>query len=566
MAARLGAWLDARLGLRAALESWRAPIDGGPSFAHTLGFTLTLLIALQAISGTLLALFYSPSTAAAWASVAYVEDQVALGWFVRGVHRFGTSAVLIVIGLHLLVTAIRAGYRAPREISWWLGVTLLAVVIGYSVTGFVLRWDQYGYWATKVEFGYVADGPGGATALRVLQGGNELGNFTLTRMYALHVVVLPAVTLALGWAWRAQARRHGPAPAAGIARPAWPHQTVRNWLVGAVAVAALAAWTIHAGGAGLEGPADPTSAYDARPQWYLRPVFGLVNLAGSLRTVVALGVPALALGVLAALPLVDAHPGRRLRRVAALAVLALGLLGAGAAALHSYQTDADDPGLAKRRAAIAADAARARTLAKTNGVPVAGGLAVYTTPRFYRARQVWAAECASCHEGDEREAPLLEPGLAGRAHLRSVIADPSAPQHFGLVKKIMASEDAMPKSELPPEDLDAVTELVYAETGAADVIAARLPRGKEVFEETCGDCHNLTGTDAGSGPNLAGYGTRRYWEEMIRFPGAPNRFGALDDMPAFDATLAPADVRALADYLVWLRTATATDVGALAVP
>jgi mono/diheme cytochrome c family protein len=147
-----------------------------------------------------------------------------------------------------------------------------------------------------------------------------------------------------------------------------------------------------------------------------------------------------------------------------------------------------------------------------------------------------------------------------------VIADPSAPQHFGLVKKIMASEDAMPKSELPPEDLDAVTELVYAETGAADVIAARLPRGKEVFEETCGDCHNLTGTDAGSGPNLAGYGTRRYWEEMIRFPGAPNRFGALDDMPAFDATLAPADVRALADYLVWLRTATATDVGALAVP
>jgi ubiquinol-cytochrome c reductase cytochrome b subunit len=74
-----------------------------------------LLIALQAISGTLLALFYSPSTAAAWASVAYVEDQVALGWFVRGVHRFGTSAVLIVIGLHLLVTAIRAGYRAPRE-------------------------------------------------------------------------------------------------------------------------------------------------------------------------------------------------------------------------------------------------------------------------------------------------------------------------------------------------------------------------------------------------------------------------------------------------------------------
>jgi ubiquinol-cytochrome c reductase cytochrome b subunit len=177
---------------RAALESWRAPIDGGPSFAHTLGFTLTLLIALQAISGTLLALFYSPSTAAAWASVAYVEDQVALGWFVRGVHRFGTSAVLIVIGLHLVVTAIRAGYRAPREIAWWLGVTLLAVVIGYSVTGFVCAGINT---ATGRPRSSSATSPTGRAARQrcgVLQGGNELGNFTLTRMYALHVVVLPA--------------------------------------------------------------------------------------------------------------------------------------------------------------------------------------------------------------------------------------------------------------------------------------------------------------------------------------------------------------------------------------
>lgn len=565
MLGKLVDWVDARVGVRDAMARWQAPIEGGPSFAHTLGFTLVALFVVQAVSGLLLALYYSPSTASAWASVAYVEDQVSLGWFVRGVHRFGTSAILIVVGLYLLLTVIRAGYQRPREVTWWLGVALLAVIMGYSVSGFVLRWDQYGYWATKVEFGYVADGPGGEQLLRAVQGGNEMGNLTLTRMYALHALLLPAVSLAIGWAWRAQARRHGPQPMRGVARPAWPHQTVRNWTVAAVAIAALGAWVIHAGGAGLEGPADATAVYDARPQWYLRPVFALVNLAGSWRTIVALGVPAVALGFLAAVPIIDGNPTRKAPRIAVLVALGLGVVGAAWVARGSYRADADDVKLAERRHLIELDARRARTLAKTNGVPIAGGLAVYTTTPFYRAREVWNAECASCHLGDERKAPLFEPGFGGRAYLRGLIADPSAPQYFGLVKTIAGSEDAMPKPDLPPEDLDAVTELVYAETGATDVDASKLERGKAVFEEGCGDCHNLTGTDASSGPNLAGYGTRRYWEEMIRAPGAPNRFGKLDDMPAFDDTLAPGDVRAMADYLVWLRTATPEQVKALSI-
>ena len=597
MLASVRSWLDERVGYRGTVAAWRAPIDGGPSLAHTLGFTLALLLAVQAISGTLLALYYSPSTSSAWASVAYVEDQVTLGSFVRGVHRWGMSAVVIVAGLHLIVTAIRGGYRRPREVQWWIGLALIGVMIGYSISGFVLRWDQYGYWATKVELGYAEDAPGGRALTQAIQGGNEFGNLTLTRFYALHVVVLPVITLLLGAAYRAQSRRHGVVPAAGTPRPAWPHQSLRNWLVGAVALVGLGVWSVHAGGAGLDAPADPTAAYDARPQWYFRPLFALVNSFGSLRTFMALGVPAIALGALALVPFVDGRPGRPRRHALVLAMLGLGLAGAVVAGWTSYAKDDADANLAQRNRAAAADATRARTLARTYGVPAPGGTAVFTTPRFHTARTLWARECASCHEGDDRKAPLIGPGFGGRAHLRSLITDASAPEHFGRSPKITGDEGAMPKTVilpagtirapkaddegegegegasddgpagLTPEELDAVVELIYAETGALDVDLARAERGKAVFDDgPCADCHARTGTDASSGPNLAGYGSRRYWEAILRDAGAANLFGKLDDMPAYDDDLRPDELRAIAEYLVWLRTATAADVTALPSP
>ncbi len=432
MRARIGDWLDERIGHREVLAQWQRPVAGGASFAHTLSFLVAFLLVIEAASGALLALYYAPSTGAAWASVAYIEDQVTMGSVVRGVHRWGMSAVVIVAGLHLVVTALRGGYRRPRELQWWLGLGLIGVITLYSVTGFVLRWDQYGYWATKVELAYVNDAPGpGRQLVQAVQGGNEFGNLTLTHFYALHAVVLPIVTLLLAWALRAQARRHGVLPTGGPARAAWPYQSLRNWVVAALALIALVAWSEHAGGAGLDGPADPTAAYDARPQWYFRPLFALVNTFGSLRTFMALGLPLVVFGVLAAVPLFDGRPGRPRRHYAVLAMLFVGLVGAIGVSMQSYAKDDDDQELQRRSHRFAREAARARALAKTNGVPSPGGLAVFTTPRFYVARTLWASECASCHDGDDRKAPVIGPGLASRAHIRSLLLDPSAPEHFG---------------------------------------------------------------------------------------------------------------------------------------
>ncbi|HPH70715.1 MAG TPA: cytochrome b N-terminal domain-containing protein, partial [Kofleriaceae bacterium] len=234
-------WLDARTGYRAALAS-SPKLKGGASFAYVFGWMLVLLIALEAVTGVVLAFYYSPSGNNAWASVAYIEDQLTLGWLVRGVHLYAASALVIVCGIHMLQTFVWGAYRRPRELTWWIGILSMVLIMGIAVTGFVLRWDQAGYWASRVEVGIAASTPVvGETIRRVAQAGNEYGNLTVMRFYALHVFVLPALMLGLVGAHIVLARKHGPTPRwslseAQLAKQTsrWPDQTFRNLLAMAV--------------------------------------------------------------------------------------------------------------------------------------------------------------------------------------------------------------------------------------------------------------------------------------------------------------------------------------------
>lgn len=575
----LGGWLDERTGYRAALAGRGAPIPGGPSALRTLGPVLGFLLVVELVTGLVMAMYYSPSTSAAWASVAYLEDQVALGSFVRGIHRWGMTAIVLVIGMHLLVTAVAGAYRRPREVIWWLGVLLFVLTLAFSVTGFVLRWDQYGYWATKVELAYVAKGPGGEALIGALQGGNDFGNLTLTRAYALHVVLLPLLTGLVLWGHRALARRHGPVAAAGApARGrAWPDQTLRNLLAMILTLGALVAWSLYRGGAGLEAPADPTSVFDARPQWYFRPMFELQKHVGSSgKLVVALGLPLLLIGGLMALPLIDRRAVRSpVMRWSVIGALGLFVLAMGWLIAASYQADGRDGELAERRASGAKQALRARRLAVANGVPVAGGTAVYATAPFHRARTAWARECAACHEGEDRKGPRIGPGFNDRAWIRGVVVDASHDDYFGRTEMVKA-EDAMPKTVAPAADIDALVELIYAETGAKDADAAKVARGQVVFdtddddgdgeddEGSCTSCHERTGVEGSSGPNLAGRGSPDYLAALIRNPAHPRFFGVRDEMKAVGKDkLSEDELAALVEYLVWLRTATAADVAKL---
>ncbi|HVK74479.1 MAG TPA: cytochrome b N-terminal domain-containing protein [Kofleriaceae bacterium] len=572
-------WLDERTGYRRAMHvALEEPVLGGASFAYVMGSVLVFLLILQATTGALLAFYYSPSATDAWGSVAYIEDQVTLGWFIRGLHHHGASAMVIAVGLHMLQVVVWGAYKKPREVTWWVGVLLLGLLLAFALTGYLLPWDQTGYWATKVATGIAGSSPGAGVEIQAaLQGGNEYGNLTLTRFFALHVFVLPALTIGLVVVHVALFRKHGVTPRWGrsrgelerTAQPFWPDQLFRDVVAMAVAFAALVAWTIHTGGAGLDAPADPSSNFDARPEWYFRPLFELLKyVPGSLEAVVALGLPVVVGGALIALPLIDRGVDRSPRRRAwVIALVGAGFAGAAALTVMSIRADQADPELVKREAASAQQGRRARALAKQHGVPAAGGTAVYATAPFFRARALWAEHCAGCHAGAERKGPAIGPGYNDRAWIRGFLQAPSGDLYFGHTK-LATSEDAMAPVEESGADLDALVEAIYAETGAADADPAKVARGRQLFDEgSCSDCHERILRQAqdsadlvSSGPNLAGRGSAPYLRAVIADAGAARFFGKHDEMPRFADELSADDIAKLATWLVWLRDASDADV------
>jgi ubiquinol-cytochrome c reductase cytochrome b subunit len=546
---------------------------GGASFAYVFGSVLAFLLVLQAATGLALAAFYAPSATDAWGSVAYVQDRATLGWLLRGLHHHGASAMVIVAGVHLVQTAFYGAYKKPRELVWWLGILLMVLILAWAVTGYVLRWDQAGFWANKVEVGIAAATPviGGAIK-RLALGGNDYGNLTLTRFYTLHVLILPAIVGAITWGHVALARRLGPTPLVERDRarvPRWPEQTLRNAIAIAMVLTVLLVYVVATHGIELAAPADPSAAYDARPLWYFRWLFELRDLSGRAEKLVALVTPAVVAGVLVALPLVDREPSRSPRRRIAYLGALVGLLAViGGLTVASFVADARDDQLAKRNVKAEQRAQLARKLARDNGVPVTGAADVFMSSPMARARALFAQRCKSCHDAEskDRKGPIIAPGHGNRSWLKAFIKEPGSDEFWGRTK--LAKTDAAMKSfqKMPETDLDGVAELIYSESGAGDVDAGARTHGLEVFETACSDCHaREEGMPGSSAPGLFGLGTRAYYRSFLANPKSALHMGRdKSQMPRFDRELALTDIDALAEYLVWLRTATPEDLAALA--
>lgn len=549
-------------------------IAGGASFAYAFGAVAAFLLVVEAVSGIALSAFYAPSSTDAWGSVAYLQDQVTLGWFLRGLHVHGASALVIITGLHLVQTALYGAYKKPRELVWWLGILLMVLTLAWAVTGYVLRWDQAGFWANKVEVGIAAATPVvGETIKKLALGGNDYGNLTLTRFYALHVTILPAIVGGVALAHVALARKLGPTPLGDrerTPRPRWPDQTLRNAIAIAVVFAILFAYVIGTHGAELAAPADPSQAYDARPLWYFRWLFALREMSGSAEKLVALAAPAVVGGALVALPLVDRGPSRApRRRLAYLGGLA-GLLALIAGlTVVSLVADASNDELAKRDAKAGQRAALARRLARDNGVPASGGGEVFWTSPMARARALFHVRCKNCHGADskDRKGPIIGPGHGNRAWIKAFVKNPGGDAFWGRTKLAKTEAAMKPFDQMPSPDLDDVVELIYAESGARDAVEARRTHGEEVFETACSDCHaREEGMPGSSAPGLAGVGSREYYRSFISNPKSALHMGHDADrsqMPRFDKELTLAERDALAEYLVWLRTATQADLDAL---
>ena len=384
-------WIDERIdlvALRRALLDRRMP--GNLTWWHTLGSATLAVFVVQAITGVVIAMYYSPSPDHAYDSIRYLEHSVSAGALVRGIHHWGASAMVVLVAAHMVRVFAMGAYKYPREINWLFGVGLLFIVLGFGFTGYLLPWDQKAYWATQVGTNIAGTTPLiGAKLLALLRGGTALGTATLSRFYALHVLLLPislglvvlvhlSLVVRQGIAPRTRvldaeppARTSDPSyPAYYHARYEaskdagvrfWPNVIAKDLVVAAVVVAAIVALARFAG-AGLEPPADPTdTSYVPRPEWYFLPFFQLLKLVpGSMESAVAVGVPFAIVLTLLVLPFFDRRSSRAITR-RPLAGVALGAMVAASSLLMGAAVR-DEP-----RGAVAPEVGRPLSSAERSG-------------------------------------------------------------------------------------------------------------------------------------------------------------------------------------------------------
>lgn len=198
MMTKLNQWLDDRTSWRKVWEVIFLRKIPKVNWFYTLG-SATLFVALnQAITGILLTIYYVPTPDHAYDSVQYITTQVPLGWLIRGLHHWGASAMIVLVVLHMLRVILFGAYKFPREVTWFTGVILLLVVIGFGFTGYLLPWDQKAFWATTVGTRIAGTPPLiGDYLLRIIRGGTDISAVTLVRFFGTHVWVLPSLLLLL---------------------------------------------------------------------------------------------------------------------------------------------------------------------------------------------------------------------------------------------------------------------------------------------------------------------------------------------------------------------------------
>ena len=314
MASRLYDWFDSRLNLKPIEKTLLdEPIPGGASWIYVFGSATLFLFGLQAITGMFLALYYAPTPDHAYDSVQFIENQVTFGWFVRGLHHWGASGMVIAVGLHMLQVFLYGAYKPPRELMWMVGVLLLLIVLAFAFTGYLLPWDQTAYWATQVGINMAGTIPFiGDFLIRVLRGGETLGALTLSRFFAVHVLFLPAVILTGVMLHLFILRRVGPAgpwderKAAARREAFYPRQVYMDavvMLVVFLALAALATW-VPFPLADKANPAD--TSFVPVPEWYFLFYYELLkHVHGPLEPLVTWVLPVVFVLIVFFWPLLD---------------------------------------------------------------------------------------------------------------------------------------------------------------------------------------------------------------------------------------------------------------------
>jgi ubiquinol-cytochrome c reductase cytochrome b subunit len=348
----VGNWFDARLRVRATLlPMLEHPIPRGAAgpmgWWYVFGSASLTMLLIQILTGIGLALVYVPTADKAYDSLLYLNYQETLGWFLRALHYYAGSGMVVLVLAHMTQVFLHGAYKYPRELTWVLGVFLLLCTLGMFFTGQVLRWDPDAYWGLAVGGSMAGRVPViGPWVVRLLLGGPVIGGDSLSRFFALHVFVIPGALLFFLAAhlWLVLKRGISAPPIAGqpvnpktydeeyekelkTGVPFLGDAALKDALFSALAVIAVVVLAAVVGPKGPTGPPDPTlPGANPRPEWPFLWLFGLLSLSPpASETFIILVFPVILIGVLFLVPFLSSRGERAPSRrpVAVLAVVVI---------------------------------------------------------------------------------------------------------------------------------------------------------------------------------------------------------------------------------------------------
>lgn len=572
------------------------PIPGGSRFAYVFGSALLFIFALQFVTGLCLALYYVPTPIAAHVSTSYIVREVAGGSFIRSLHSYGSSAMVVVLLMHFLQTFLYGSYKGKRELLWIAGCVLMLLVLGMAFTGYLLPWDQKAYFATSVGTNVAGQVPiVGELVRRLLRGGTGMGTLTLSRFYVLHVFVIPAMIVLIAAAHILLFRKAGPAGPVKRRIPErvemfYPGQVLKDMAFALVVAGVLGALAraIPARLGPVANPAD--SHFLPRPEWYYLPLFQWLKYWEGPRAFIGLVViPTILVALLFLLPFLDRggerRPWKRPIPVGGVVIVLIGLLWLG------IRSRVDD----LRNQSISAQLARqqmeeeeySRQPFQPYRASLAGATAL--SVRAVRGKAIFDSHaCSSCH-GPGGVGGVIGPSLIHIAdkykpdHVFALLRDPTDKMRAGGMRAPKLNTDELvdlvlylgslgrttdpewatfaveslgtTTAELNPtvpakpstEKRAALTNVALAKDDSAG-----LAPGVQIFESHgCIACHGEGGVGTPRAPALINVGKKFSVEQLTRLLQNPTAKMRAGGMP--QPELSKSELASLVTYLRGLR-------------